>query len=305
MASSSSHSGSLLHQSEPDLPDEQTSFLPKLDPFEVIAKACEAYEPVSSWCMFSGGNDSTVLAHLARDHYDGLCFIDTGTGVNEGPGFSVTEFVEEFAAHLGKPLRIMSAGNAFEKLVMELGGFPGPAGHGRAFTRLKERQIEALVKREKVGKSRLANVMLLTGKRRAESARRSQTTKGIEKRGGQLYVNPLIDWTKRDMVSYRREHKLPESPVAAMLGMSGECGCGAFRSPGEWEMRSQIAPRWAAGMTALEQRAEAAGVHACRWGGFDKNGKAVTGEQAAPVGALCDSCVWQQLDMDEEAPRAA
>jgi 3'-phosphoadenosine 5'-phosphosulfate sulfotransferase (PAPS reductase)/FAD synthetase len=61
--------------------------------------------------LFSGGNDSTVLAHRCRAHYDGLAFIDTGTAV---PG--VAEFVREYAHWLDKPLRVLRAGNAYRRI---------------------------------------------------------------------------------------------------------------------------------------------------------------------------------------------
>jgi hypothetical protein len=37
------------------------------DPDELIALARAEHEPVATWCLFSGGNDSTVLAHR-REH---------------------------------------------------------------------------------------------------------------------------------------------------------------------------------------------------------------------------------------------
>lgn len=77
------------------------------DPDAVIARARAEHKPVAVWCLFSGGNDSTVLAHRCREHYDGLAFIDTGTAV---PG--VTEFVAEFSQWIGKPLRVMHVANA-------------------------------------------------------------------------------------------------------------------------------------------------------------------------------------------------
>ena len=263
---------------------------PGRDPDTLIREATVEFLPVASFCLFSGGHDSTVLAHRCRDWYSELVHIDTGTAV---PG--VREYVEEYAAWLGKPLKVYEAGDAFRRLVLEQGGFPGPAGHGRAYTRLKERQIEALVRDAKVGESRLSKVMLLTGKRSAESARRAKTTKGIDPRGGQLYVNPLVDWTAQDMYAYRTEHKLPESPVAALLHRSGECNCGAFAEPGEREMLRSLYPAWfEKTIAALERDAEAAGVPACRWGERPR-------EVPADAGPLCSSCEWRLFDLEEAA----
>jgi 3'-phosphoadenosine 5'-phosphosulfate sulfotransferase (PAPS reductase)/FAD synthetase len=270
---------------------EQLSVLPKQEPESVISGARELFSPIASFCLFSGGNDSTVLAHRCRDAYQALMHIDTGTAV---PG--VREFVESYAKWLGKPLLVYEAGDAFRDLVLEQGGFPGPAGHGRAYTRLKERQIEALVRDFKTGFPRTAKVMLLTGKRRAESARRAKTTAGVEARGGQLFVNPLIDWTTYDMRAYRREHNLPESNVAALLHRSGECNCGAFAEEGEREMLRALWPEWfVETIGALEQEAQAAGVPACRWG------ERPPSDEAVDAGPLCSSCEWRQLGIEDAA----
>ena len=80
---------------------------------DVLALARAEHEPVAVWCLFSGGNDSTVLAHRCREQYEALAWIDTGTAV---PG--VAEFVAEYADWLGKPLRVLDAGDAYRQMVM-------------------------------------------------------------------------------------------------------------------------------------------------------------------------------------------
>jgi 3'-phosphoadenosine 5'-phosphosulfate sulfotransferase (PAPS reductase)/FAD synthetase len=134
--------------------------------------------------------------------------------------------------------------------------------------------------------------MLLTGKRRAESSRRARTTRGIERRGGQLYVNPLIDWTRSELRRYRAEHELPESDAAALLHRSGECNCGTFAEPGEREMLRSLAPQWfEATIGRLEREARARGVGACTWGQRPPD------ERPTSAGALCASCEWRQLSL--------
>jgi 3'-phosphoadenosine 5'-phosphosulfate sulfotransferase (PAPS reductase)/FAD synthetase len=303
------------------------------DPDELIARARSEHEPVAVWCLFSGGNDSTVLAHRCREHYEGLAFIDTGTAV---PG--VSEFVVEFAEWIGKPLRVLHAGDAYRTMIVgdlvwwarfiaardhepglsigtfiardtrlygrasggELGqiphGFPGPGAHGRAYNRLKERQIMTLLRESKVSHPRRARVLFLSGIRRAESRRRSKR-EAINRLPGKsaVFVNPLIDWTGAEMRRYRREHHLPESPAAALLHRSGECNCGAFASAAqERAMLKALYPGFFAGIEALEREAHAAGVRWCRWGGYDLHGNRageVTGRRAA---MLCESCQARQ-----------
>lgn len=288
---------------------EALRLLPGIDPDALIKEAILAHKPIASYCLFSGGHDSTVLAHRCKGLYDKLMHIDTGTAV---PG--VREYVQEYADWLDKPLTVYDAGDAFRRMVLERQGpnidtplgFPGPAQHGRAYTRLKERQIEALVRDAKVGRSRMASVMLLTGKRRAESARRAKTTLGIDKRGGQLYVNPLIDWTAHDMRRYRAEHELPESPVAALLHRSGECNCGSFAATGEREMLQSLWPEWfERTIASLEREAESQGVAACRWGTRPDQTllEQIAKDRAAglpepDIGPMCSSCEFRLFDPD-------
>lgn len=303
------------------------------EPDELIARAREEHNPVAVWCLFSGGNDSTVLARRCREHYHGLVWIDTGTAV---PG--VEEFVREYAEWIDKPLRVMDAGDAFKVMVMrdlvwwarfitaydhdpglsiaafiardsrkhgrvsggELGqpphGFPGPGAHGRAYNRLKERQIMALLRESKVGDPRSARVLFLSGIGRAESRRRSKR-EAIDRLPGKaaVFASPLIEWSNEEMRSYRQEHCIPESPAAALLHRSGECNCGAFANAnGEREMLKALYLDWFAGIEALEAEARAAGVRWCRWGGYDVHGNRAGEVSRQRAGMLCESCEARQ-----------
>ena len=303
------------------------------DPDELIARARGEHQPVAVWCLFSGGNDSTVLAHRCREHYDGLAFVDTGTAV---PG--VAEFVREYADWIGKPLRVLRAGDAYRIMVLgdgvwwarydaaravepclsieafvardtrrygrasggELGqiphGFPGPGAHGRSYNRLKERQIMTLLRESKVGHPRSARVLFLSGIRRAESRRRSKR-EAINRLPGKaaVFAAPLIDWTGEEMRSYRRGHDLPESPAAALLHRSGECNCGAFAKAGEERaMLKALYPEFFAGIEGLEREAQAAGVRWCRWGGYDVHGNRAGEVTRRRAGMLCESCEARQ-----------
>lgn len=256
------------------------------DPEELIALARETFDPIASVCLFSGGNDSTVLAHRCRDHYEQLAFIDTGTAV---PG--VLEFVEEFAAWVRKPLVVLRADDAYRRLVLgsesqQALGFPGPGQHHRAYQRLKERQLRALTKRLKHGRHRYSKVLMLSGIRWAESSRRGERVP-ITRDGARVFVNPLIAWSNAEMRDYRREHGVPQSDVAALLHRSGECNCGAFAAPGERQMLEQLYPGWFdETIASLERECVARGIRACRWGERPpKEGERIE------AGVLCSDCV--------------
>jgi 3'-phosphoadenosine 5'-phosphosulfate sulfotransferase (PAPS reductase)/FAD synthetase len=310
-------------------------------PDELMNLARADHRPVAAWCLFSGGNDSTVLAHRCREHYQGLAFIDTGTAV---PG--VAEFVREYAEWLGKPLRVLDAGDAFRVMVLGdlvwwarfiaahdrqpglsietfiardqhrygrasgggLGqvphGFPGPGAHGRAYNRLKERQLMMLLRESKQGHPRSARVLFLSGIRRAESRRRAKR-EAINRlaRTSAVFVNPLIDWTGEQMRTYRAEHRLPESPAAALLHRSGECNCGAFaKAREERAMLKALYPEFFAKIEALEAEAQAAGVRWCRWGGYDIRGNRAGAARERP-GLLCESCERRQHGTSAERSR--
>jgi 3'-phosphoadenosine 5'-phosphosulfate sulfotransferase (PAPS reductase)/FAD synthetase len=265
----------------------------------VIGRARSEHTPVAAvWCLFSGGNDSTVLAHRCRRHYDALAFIDTGTAV---PG--VIEFVRDFARWVNKPVRILSAGDAYRQLVLggkakrdgrkEPGiGFPGPAMHTRAYKQLKEPHILTLLRESKEGRARRSRVLFLTGIRRAESRRRAKR-EPINRLGrtSAVFVNPLISWTDLDMLRYRRRYAVPESDAAALMHRSGECNCGAFASAArERAMLKALYPEFFAGIEALEAEAEAAGLQWCRWGGYDREGRRATDRAKQSPGLLCEAC---------------
>lgn len=302
------------------------SLLPLIDPDELIAKTKAEHKPVASVCLFSGGHDSTVLAHRCREHYDQLAFIDTGTAL---PG--VRDFVETFARWIDKPVVILDSGTKFRDMVLGEGdqrrscqpcegtglitlgskgapppgrvcdscggsgrvaplGFPGPAQHNRTYNQLKERRLRELRARLQEGHKRGARVLMMSGIRRAESARRRGRPE-VSYHGSIVFCNPLIDWSGRMMLEYRTEHRLPESDVAALMHRSGECNCGSFAAPGEREMLRSMYPRWfEENIASLEREAEARGIPACRWGQRPEGGRPVAG------GPLCSDCV--QLEMD-------
>lgn len=249
-----------------------------LSPEQIVAEANELGPFVARVCLFSGGGDSTALLHYAvdRNWVDEAAFIDTGTAL---PG--VREHVEAVCSDWNIPLTVWEAGDAFEQMVLNPKlGFPGPAQHGRAYQRLKERQLRQLV-RSKKQKPR-DRVLFLSGVRRHESKRRASRPY-VKREGAIVWANPLTDWTDERLRAYKAHHDLPLSDVSALMHQSGECGCGAFAAPGEREMRCSLFPEWGRWLEDLEEKAREAGVRNCRWG--ERPGRA-----DAQAGDLCSSC---------------
>lgn len=100
--------------------------------------------------------------------------------------------------------------------------------------------------------------------RRSESARRMGFVEPI-RAGAQVWVAPLWDWSKRDCNEYIDTNKLPRNEVAGLLCMSGECLCGAFAKPKEFDWVAKWYPAFGQQIRELEKEAEAAGVP-CKWG---------------------------------------
>jgi 3'-phosphoadenosine 5'-phosphosulfate sulfotransferase (PAPS reductase)/FAD synthetase len=164
-------------------------------------------------------------------------------------------------------------------------GFPGPGAHSLPYRWLKELQVDRLVSDYK--KKWNDRIMLITGVRLAESNRRMGNVVEVKRDGCQLWVSPILDWTKDDLREYRRAHNVPESEVAALLHMSGECLCGAFAHKDEIKDLHAFYPETAHRIHKLEREVEAAGQARCVWG----TGKV----RKSKGGILCVGCEAAQL----------
>ena len=232
-------------------------------PKEIAGAAIAEFSPKKIFVGFSGGFDSLVAAHWCMNSIPGceVFHIDTGIGVK-----ATRDYVEQICRDNGWPLTVIRAkedcGQDYDEIVKEF-GFPGPAGHTMMFTRLKERATEKLLRDNKA--VRADNVMLITGIRQDESARRSKyQSSTISFRGNLLWVSAFyyrsIDW----FGAYVKEHSLKRNPVSEMLGMSGECLCGAFAHAGEKALIKMVCPETHARIEALEAEVVANG-HSWGW----------------------------------------
>ncbi len=69
-----------------------------------------------------------------------------------------------------------------------------------------------------------------TGLRRSQSRSRSQTAV-LQQRESRLKVNPIVDWTDRDVWVYMKQHQLPYHP----LWDEGYVSIGDFHTSSRWE----------------------------------------------------------------------
>lgn len=230
--------------------------------------------------MFSGGNDSMVSTHLAMSNgAHEVLHINTGIGIEE-----TREFVRDTCKTYGWPLREEHPPDkTYRHMVLEK-GFPGPAAHRYAYSWLKERALRKVVRESKTGsKDRVA---LVTGVRNLESARRMGYVQPIVREGAKVWVAPMYGFSTLDLHAYKTLHSLPTNPVSVNLGMSGECLCGSFASPGEFERIERFYPAAAEEIRALEIEAKAARVP-CVWGSDPVPGRM---SEDLPFMPMCVGC---------------
>ena len=122
---------------------------------------------------------------------------------------------------------------------------------------LKERAIERLVREHK--RFYRDKIMLITGVRKEESRRRMGHEQPILKVKARVWTAPLLNWTKRDIVSYMTAFQLPRNEVVEILHMSGECLCGAYAQKGELALIRAFFPETGAYLKTLERKVKAKG----------------------------------------------
>lgn len=246
--------------------------------------------------LFSGGYDSLCATYVASRHpkFKGAVFhIDTTIGSK-----ATRDYVDDTADEMGWRLSAVRSPVSYEQFVRQY-GFPGPGGHQWAYARLKERALRRIL----TGRD---YVVLVTGCRSEESTRRMGHVEPIkvgeiegDGKGGfkvvnanRLWVAPCHDWTQEEQRGFTQYHGFPRNPVKdSVLGMSGECFCGAFARPNEFEMLEQVCPDVAREIRRLEQIARENGIEErnCKWG---YRGKA-DGRKPVEVvetGPMCNTC---------------
>jgi 3'-phosphoadenosine 5'-phosphosulfate sulfotransferase (PAPS reductase)/FAD synthetase len=273
----------------------------------VSAAHTHVYEPgkrlAASVVLFSGGNDSTVLAHLMWSKKLATHFAHANTTV----GIEQTrQFVRDVSKEWGVPLierkppRIQ---DQYRALVLDQ-GFPGPGHHYKMFQRLKERALHQ-IRNELVNEPYRERVLFLAGRRRQESHRRANVPE-LERTGSIVWVSPLVNWTKPDLNTYREMFDVPRNEVADLCHMSGECLCGAFAHEGE---RAEIMAWYPEAFYEiaeleylLKDRTDLP-EHRKTWGwGGDPATLRASREKPSKLGRLCSSCDSQMellFDADE------
>lgn len=268
---------------------------------EIVDRAVTNHQPSRRFLLFSGGNDSLVVLDALAPLADEVVHVNTGIGIPE-----TTAFARRVARRYSLPFTELSPSTTtdaqgrpnrtYESLVLDAAkwnGLPGPGAHRFTYTMLKERSLEHLLRHHRTRRGE--RFMFLTGARRAESKRRMGGAVDVERRGGQVWVNPLLNWSHRNMAEYRQGQSLPTNEVSANLHMSGECLCGAMADQDHYREEREMIRFWYPGfesrLTRLENQCKAAGLRYCEWGVKRK------GDDNA--GPMCQCAGMQPLPFDE------
>lgn len=221
-------------------------------PENIIREAIDTYAPVAIYACLSGGNGSVPAVDWSMKNVPGceVAHFNTGIGIERGRQWS-----RDLCRAKGWPLHEIKAeelGQSYDDLVRQY-GFPGPDGHALMYQRLKERCVWELMRRAKVGHPRNAKVLFITGIRHADSiVRTGYVGREVNKYRGQVWANPLYWWTDEENRAYRAASGIGPNPVAEELGMSGECGCGAYAQRGELERWIKADPSFGVRIRRLE-----------------------------------------------------
>jgi 3'-phosphoadenosine 5'-phosphosulfate sulfotransferase (PAPS reductase)/FAD synthetase len=249
---------------------------------------------VTSWL-----SDENIRCQLSQSYWGGirytfpkLVFINTRIGIEAN-----RQFVHKYARlFFGKDrFHEYVTPESYEDWCMRH-GFPGEAAHRWMYIRLKERALDKLVRdytfsvdkqvlceilnnmdqlypphqffilqqikasMRKAYESRRQLKVFITGARQEESERRSQFVTPIQIRGNQMWLSPLYDWTKEEVLKYRDHRQLMLNEVADIMERGPkDCMCGAYAGPGELEMICTFFPEEGAWIKALQDRVMAAG----------------------------------------------
>ncbi|WP_432157782.1 phosphoadenosine phosphosulfate reductase family protein [Streptomyces sp. bgisy153] len=240
--------------------------------------------------MYSGGNDSTTLAHIFRHRADLALHANTGIGIEQ-----TRQFVRDTCASWDLPLMEKSPKekDSYRAFVLAQ-GFPGPAQHYRMFQRLKERCLEQ-ARSEVVQNPYRERILFLGGRRRSESARRATITTWDRKRS-MCYASPLTMWTKLDLNTYRlMTGDVPVNQVSDLIHMSGECLCGSFAEKNELDEIGMWFPEVQVQIEELEALiADRDDIPEPRktwgWGAYRRDLQAMKQQGRFKSGAMCASC---------------
>jgi len=272
-----------------------------------LSRVVTEHSPAAWVALLSGGHDSVCACHLASLHPDApkpfqVYHIDTGISSEY-----TRQYVEDRCKQFGWNLNVVrseKADDTYEAFVRR-NGMPGPGMHMFVYNRIKERAIQRLSMDLKRGQR---PVMFVTGCRRQESQRRMgyavavRRGDGLSKEGNlnnpsRLWVAPCLEWVPKDQAAHMKEYGIPRNRIKDILGLSGECFCGANagednpQKQSERELIREHCPDVDRELCRLEEIAREAGKP-CKWGHKPTKDQLVGMDSSTPL--FMDLCIGCQ-----------
>jgi 3'-phosphoadenosine 5'-phosphosulfate sulfotransferase (PAPS reductase)/FAD synthetase len=287
-------------------------------PESILQKAIAMHSPSHIFILVSGGGDSTLTAQKTLEYLESVRYsgprqvvsLNTLLFADDWPSFLRSHVKEAGWEYDPKKLFYTNPDPDFYEGWVIKYGFPySPRGHLTMQNRLKLRAIEQLVREHKtqVGTrhEHYDRIMLVTGFRQLESQKRMQAKNPIQRKGAQLWVNPLFYYTDEQKNLELLKLGLPMNPYKSELGVSGDCGCGAYARPGEMDIIKKSFPCLGKRLSVLNDKAYK--THG--YGYDEKPPKALAKIQAGQIpftgdlSPLCAGCKWIKKGYGEAAEK--
>lgn len=222
---------------------------------EIVDRALKEYPPVAKVLMMSGGNDSVTTYYVLKELGVKLDFIlhaNTYTGIPE-----TTEFVRKFAEDESVPYLEASAEGKYEEYVRRKGFFgQGSKAHSYSYHILKQDPFNHQLSKHIRKGQRNCKILLFNGVRSEESKRRakhlSNPIKPQTNARSNIWVSPIVHWTKADCKGYLGQGGCKLNPVSQILCRSGECLCGTMQNQEVRREASYWYPKWGEWLDNLE-----------------------------------------------------
>ena len=240
-----------------------TNLLEKLEESRaIVQKAVEQWTPYATVCMFSGGDDSLTVLHVAQ--YLGIPFThiifgDTRTGIEQ-----TTNFVRETSEQFDAKYLEADAGGAYASYIARKGFFGiGRIAHNYSYRVLKATEFRRCVSANIRQRKRRRNVLFLNGARRMESENRMKTMVSPYRCDpaamGNVWVNIINEWSKADCLIFLDELGAKRNPVSQLRHRSDECMCGTMQSKADGDEAAFWYPRWGEWRTEMNKLALTSG----------------------------------------------
>lgn len=210
-----------------------------------IQRAVDKYKINALVSLFSGGEDSMLVTHIASQHslFVGCIHIDTKTSPLSQ--IASNEAITKMDA-MEWDYIVESPFTTFAQLIAKY-GMPGPSTHNMTYQYLKGRPIDEA---KKAWNARLTQqwsdqnsqhwgqkprIGFITGIRADESSRRAKVLLAVKLRGT-AWISPILPFSRADRAEYLTRNGVNQIYKSSRDGL-GECNCGAFAKPGEADIK--------------------------------------------------------------------